>query len=135
MRFYKKLAALGLIGIISMGQCISAFAASYTYSAKANSTIEGSYHYITLVGTMTGTYNYLKLAVSSIYYVRGAGPYVDGIYVKENTVKTNTISSSTPTYKQMIEGHTYYTALRCSGQYRTTSGGTLNNVGVKDVDI
>ena len=136
MKLFKRLATVGIIGILAAGQCVPAFAATYTYSGNKKTSTTTTEISTTLTGTMTGTQNYLKLTIKGVYSIRGSQPCTTQEYSKgPGSTTSKTISVQTPTYTQIIPGYTNYYAVRCSGKYKTSVDGTYKNVGEQEVSV
>lgn len=136
--FIKKAAALGVIGILTLGQSFNAFAAvSYIYSADYDSDSNNSTGRVTryLTGTMKGTSNYLGIEVHGVYTVRGSSRIVETNGASLNKSVVDSSVSAIAIYTGTIgDGRNYY-AVRCAGSYKTSKNGSWYPVALQFVEF
>ena len=138
MRFYKKLATLGIVGIMAIGQCMPAFAvkaSDYTYSAYSTRTSTHSQVTTVLVGTMSGPTAYLSLTIRGIYTVRGSANILTAPYTNTNDNTMTTSISSKMSITRSMPGYECFHAVRCNGMYKLTPTGTFESVGTRDITV
>lgn len=139
MRFYKKLATLGVIGMLVVEQCVPAFAAniSYGYYARKESGGSTASHITTILhGSMAGnTSAYLSLTIKGVYSVRGdAGHKTEPVTNTDNYTMRTGISTSM-TITQLVPGYEYYYAVECSGMCKTTPTGRFESAGGGTINV
>lgn len=138
MKFYKKLAILGIVGIMTIGQCMPTFAvkaSDYTYSAYKTGDSTPSQITTVLVGTMSGPSAYLSLTIRGIYTLRGSGNLVTAPYTNTNDRAMGVSISAKMSITRNVPGYEYYHSIRCSGMYKSTPTGTFESVGTRDITV
>lgn len=137
MRLCRKLATLGVIGMLVMEQCVPTFAAgiSYGYYAHKDGGSTASQVTTNLYGTMAGnTSAYLSLTIRGVYSVRGAAGNKTTPTNSTTGDKMKTSISTTKTITENVPGNYYY-AVECSGMYKTTLTGSYISAGGSTIDV
>lgn len=139
MKFYKKLATLGVIGVLTVEQCMSAFAAniSYGYYARKESGGSTASHITTILhGSMAGnTSAYLSLTIRGVYSSRGGPEKKTDPVVNINDRTMSTGISASMTITQIVPGYDNYYAVECSGMYKTTPTGRFQSAGGSIINV
>lgn len=140
--FLKKIALLCMVATLTIGQCVSAMAASvnYSFSAKetASSTTGGTYNtYIigTMSGNVDGTNRIIKLSVYGLYTLRGSQTYIDsryGISIKDTAASS--VTATAVIGRTTGDGRNYHTA-RCFGYYKMTKSSSWISLTGRDIAV
>lgn len=138
MRFYKKLATLGVIGMLVVEQCVSAFAAniSYGYYARKESGGSTASQITTILhGSMAGsTSAYLSLTIRGVYSIRGSAGNKTAPRTVTNDRTMTTGISTNMSITENVPGNYYY-AVECTGMYKITPTGKFESAGGGTISV
>ena len=134
MKFSKKLATIGMIGTLVIGQSVSALAAT-TYGVKtpvvtvSNTTSEYTYYVETSVTASSASY--LRATQYMEYNIRGSSSTSYTEKKTSDSIVRETDYNPMRTFSGNMGDHIGYLKAYCKGYYFTSKNGTAHYIATK----
>ena len=126
MKFSKKLAALGMIGTLVIGQSVSALAAT-TYGVKTpvvtKSSTNTEYTYYVETSVTASSASYLSATQYMGYSLRGSSSTSYTEKKTSDSIVRETDYNPMRTFSGNMGDHKTYLKAYCEGYYRTSQNG------------